>query len=269
MAQRLAIAGTGGRMGRALLDASAKFPDLSIVAALEQASSPLIGGDAGDLAASARGVKIGADVPAALKLADTLIDFTRPEGTLAHLAACRAAGVNMIIGTTGFSETQKQEIVAASDNIAIVFAANMSIGVNVALKLVEMATRALHERYDIEIVEAHHRMKVDAPSGTALMLGEVAAGVIGKPLAEIAAYARHGNTGERRQGDIGFAAIRGGDIVGEHTVMYAGDGERVEIRHIASSRTNFASGAMAAARFLAGRKSGLFDMQDVLGLRGS
>lgn len=254
-------------MGRALMDACGQFPDMSITAALEQASSPLIGHDAGELCASARGVTIAADVPEALKAADALIDFTRPEGTLAHVAACRATGVNMVIGTTGFSQAQKQAIADASRDIAIVFAANMSIGVNVALKLVDMTTRALHENYDIEIVEAHHKMKVDAPSGTALMLGEAAAGAIGKPLADIAAYARHGNTGERRKGDIGFAAIRGGDIVGEHTVMYAGEGERVEIRHIATSRTNFAAGALTAARFLAGRKSGLFDMQDVLGLR--
>lgn len=254
-------------MGRALMDACAQFPDMSITAALEQASSPLIGHDAGELSASARGVPIASDALAALKAADALIDFTRPEGTLAHLSACRAAGVNMVIGTTGFSQAQRQAIADASRDIAIVFAANMSIGVNVALKLVDLATRALHENYDIEIVEAHHKMKVDAPSGTALMLGEAAAGAIGKPLADIAAYARHGNTGERRKGDIGFAAIRGGDIVGEHTVMYAGEGERVEIRHVATSRTNFAAGALTAARFLAGRKSGLFDMQDVLGLR--
>lgn len=267
MEQRIAIAGAGGRMGRALLDAATHVSGLRVIAALEHPASPLVGRDAGELSTLARGVTVGADIPAALAVADVLIDFTRPEGTMTHLATCRSAGVNMIIGTTGFSDAQKQAIAAASGDIAIVFAANMSIGVNVALKLVDMATRALHENYDIEIIEAHHKMKVDAPSGTALMLGESAAAAIGKPLADVAAYARHGNTGERRKGDIGFAAIRGGDIVGEHTVMYAGDGERIEIRHIATSRTNFASGAMAAARFLAGRSKGLFDMQDVLGLR--
>jgi 4-hydroxy-tetrahydrodipicolinate reductase len=267
MIQRLAIAGAGGRMGRALLGASAAAPGLRVTAALEHPASALLGHDAGELSAPARGLTVIADISAALQVADVLIDFTRPEGTMAHLDACRVAGVNMVIGTTGFSAAQKQDIAAAAEDIAIVFAANMSIGVNVALKLVDMATRALHENYDIEIVEAHHKMKVDAPSGTALMLGDAAAGAIGKPLNDLAAYARHGNTGERRKGDIGFAAIRGGDIVGEHTVMYCGDGERIEVRHIATSRTNFASGAMAAARFLAGKRKGLFDMQDVLGLR--
>lgn len=264
---KLAIAGAGGRMGRALLEAAGNWPDARVTVALEHAGSPLVGRDAGELAAAARGVVITSDFAAALPGADTLIDFTRPEGTLAHLAACRRFGLNAVIGTTGFSAEQRREIEAAAREIAVVFAPNMSIGVNVTLKLIDMATRALHAQYDIEIIEAHHKLKVDAPSGTALKMGEVAAAAMGRSLDEVGVFARHGVTGERKPGTIGFTAIRGGDIIGDHTVMYAGAGERIEISHKASSRSNFAQGALRAAQFLAGRKPGLFDMQDVLGLR--
>jgi 4-hydroxy-tetrahydrodipicolinate reductase len=265
MSVRLAIAGASGRMGRALIEAAARDPRVLIVALLDQASSPFAGHDGGALAAHCKGIPIGADIAAAVSQSDVFIDFTRPNGTLAHLAVCRAQKVNMVIGTTGFDESAKRAISEAGHDIGIVFAANMSIGVNVAVKLVEMATRVLHNHYDIEIVEAHHSKKVDAPSGTALMLGEAAAREIGKPLDTLAAYARHGHTGERQKGTIGFAALRGGDIVGEHTVMYAGEGERVEIRHVATSRSNFAQGALAAATFLAGKRTGLYNMGDVLG----
>ncbi|HEX4859227.1 MAG TPA: 4-hydroxy-tetrahydrodipicolinate reductase [Usitatibacteraceae bacterium] len=262
---RLAIAGGGGRMGRALIDAAASSGDLHVACILEHPASRLVGKDAGELSVHCRGLPIRADVAAAIPDADVLIDFTRPEGTLAHLAACRAAGVRMVIGTTGFSDAQLEAIADASRDIAIVRAGNMSIGVNVTLKLVEQATRAL-QGYDIEIIEAHHKMKVDAPSGTALMLGDAAATALGCSLAEITAPVRQGHTGERKAGSIGFSSIRAGDIVGEHTVLFAGDGERVEIRHVATSRGNFAKGALAAARFLVGKPSGLFDMRDVLEL---
>jgi 4-hydroxy-tetrahydrodipicolinate reductase len=266
VAIQLAIAGAGGRMGRALL-AAAEQPGITIAGALEHAASPLLGRDASELAANAKGIAITADLAKGLASATVLIDFTRPEGTLAHVAACRARGINMVIGTTGFSDAQKSEIEVASKNIAIVFAANMSLGMNVLVKLVEMASAALHQDYDIEIIEAHHKLKVDAPSGTALMLGEAAAKAMGKSLGEVGVFARHGVTGERTKGSIGFTAIRGGDIVGDHTVMYAGTGERIEITHRSSSRANYSEGALRAARFLEGRKSGLFDMRDVLGLK--
>ncbi|MEP7156473.1 MAG: 4-hydroxy-tetrahydrodipicolinate reductase [Betaproteobacteria bacterium] len=266
MTIKLAIAGAGGRMGRMLLEAAALQPAFAISGALEHAASPLLNKDAGELSANARGVVIHADLAAAIKGAHVLIDFTRPEGTLQHIAACRKLGVNMVIGTTGFTAEQKKEIEAASNDIAIVFAANMSLGMNVLMHLVEMASKALHEQYDIEIIEAHHKMKVDAPSGTALALGEAAARAIGKSLDDIAVYNRHGVTGERKPGTIGFTAIRGGDIIGDHTVMYAGTGERIEISHKSSSRATYAQGALRAAAYLQGRKSGLFDMRDVLGL---
>lgn len=263
---KLAIAGTGGRMGRALMDAAAAHSGMTISGALEHASSPLLGRDAGEISAHAKGIVITSDLAAGLAHATVLIDFTRPEGTLAHLNACRTHGVNMVIGTTGFTTGQKREIDAASKEIAIVFAANMSLGMNVVVKLVEMASVALHQEYDIEVIEAHHKLKVDAPSGTALMLGEAAARAMGKSLDEIGVYAREGAVGERKSGSIGFSAIRGGDIFGEHTVMFAGTGERIEITHKSSSRANYAQGALRAALFLAGQKAGLFDMRDVLGL---
>ena len=264
---RLAIAGVGGRMGRALLGAVAEVPGASICGALEHVTSPLLHTDAGLLSCNATGIVVTGDLDVALASADMLIDFTRPEGTLTHLAACRRLGVNMVIGTTGFTPEEKKQIETAAKEIAIVFAPNMSVGVNVMLKLIALATSALHEQYDIEIIETHHKMKVDAPSGTALQLGEVAAQAMGKSLNEIAVFDRHGVTGERKSGTIGFTAIRGGDVIGDHTVMFAGAGERIEISHKSSSRTNYAQGAMRAASFLATKKSGLYDMSDVLGIR--
>ena len=266
MTINLAIAGAGGRMGRMLLEAAAMQPAFAISGALEHAASPLLNKDAGDLSANARGILIQSGLHSGLANANVLIDFTRPEGTLQHVAACRTLGINMVIGTTGFTAVQKQEIETAAQDIAIVFAANMSLGMNVLTHLVEMASKALHEQYDIEIIEAHHKMKVDAPSGTALMLGESAAAAMGKSLDEIGVFERHGVTGERKPGSIGFSAIRGGDIIGDHTVMFAGTGERIEISHKSSSRSTYAQGALRAAAFLQGRKSGLFDMRDVLGL---
>ncbi|BCT66884.1 4-hydroxy-tetrahydrodipicolinate reductase [Nitrosospira sp. NRS527] len=265
---KIAIAGSSGRMGRALLEAIAQAPGMQLSAALERTGSPFLGRDAGELAGAPCGIAITDDVAPGLRATDVLIDFTRPEGTLAHLAACRAAGVKMVIGTTGFSAEQKEELKAASKDISIVFAPNMSVGVNVTFKLLETAAKALNLNtgYDIEIIEAHHRHKVDAPSGTALQMGEVIAGALGRELSEIAVYAREGNTGERAPGTIGFATVRGGDIVGDHIVMFAGTGERIEISHKAGSRATFAEGALRAAQFLADRQSGLFDMQDVLGL---
>jgi 4-hydroxy-tetrahydrodipicolinate reductase len=213
------------------------------------------------------GIAISANLPTGLNHAHALIDFTRPEGTLAHLAACRALGVNAVIGTTGFSDVQKQQIAEMAKDIAIVMAPNMSVGVNVTLKLLEMAAKALNTGYDIEIIEAHHRHKIDAPSGTALKMGEVIADALGRDLKDCAVYARHGVTGERDPSSIGFATIRGGDIVGDHTVLFAGTGERIEISHKSSSRVSYAEGSLRAVRFLQGRKTGLFDMADVLSLK--
>lgn len=263
----IAIAGSAGRMGRILLETVVQAPDMRLSAALERPGSPYLGKDAGELIGAPCGMNVTDDFTAALAGSHVLIDFTRPEGTLAHLAVCRAKGVKMVIGTTGFSVEQKAQLKAAAQDIAIVFAPNMSVGVNVTFKLLEMAARVLNEGYDIEILEAHHRHKVDAPSGTALGMGEVIAQALGKNLAELAVYDRKGTTGERLPATIGFTSVRGGDIVGDHTVMFAGTGERIEITHKASSRATFAVGALRAARFLAGKQSGLFDMQDVLELR--
>ena len=263
----IAIAGSSGRMGRALLEAVAQAPDMRLAAALERAGSPFAGKDAGELFGAPCGVAISEDMGAALKGSSALIDFTRPEATLAHLKICRELGVNIVIGTTGFTPEQKALIADAGRDIGVVFAPNMSVGVNLSLKLLDMAARVLNEGYDIEIVEAHHRHKVDAPSGTALRMGEVVAAALGRDLAECAVYGREGVTGERSPSTIGFATVRGGDIVGDHTVLFAGTGERIEITHKASSRATFALGALRAARFLAQRGKGSFDMQDVLGLR--
>ena len=267
MPQRVCIAGAGGRMGRMLLEAVSAEPALTLAGALEHAQSPLNGKDAGELVGAGKGVVISSDVNAVLSQCDVLIDFTRPEGTLDHLAACRKHGVKAVIGTTGFSAEQKRNITAVAQDIAVVFAPNMSVGVNVTLKLIELAARTLGESYDIEIIEAHHKLKVDAPSGTALVMGEVAAGALGKKLDDIGVFERHGVIGERTAGTIGFSAIRGGDIIGDHTVMFAGTGERIEISHKSASRANYALGAIRAALFLAGKKTGLYDMQDVLGLK--
>ena len=264
--QRVAIAGASGRMGRALVEAVTASSDLVLAGALDVAGSPGIGSDATEFLGRKSGVIVSADLRAGLAQADVLIDFTRPEGTLAHLAVCRELGVNAVIGTTGFSPAQKAEIASHAERIAVVMAPNMSVGVNVVMKLLDVAARALDESYDIEIVETHHRLKVDAPSGTALQIGEVVAAARGTTLDADAVYARHGETGARRGGSIGFAALRGGDIVGDHTVLFAGGGERIEITHRSSSRANYAQGSLRAARFLAGRKSGLYGMAQVLGL---
>jgi 4-hydroxy-tetrahydrodipicolinate reductase len=253
-------------MGRALIEAVFQSPDFRLHAALERPDSPLLGKDAGELLGSPCGVPIEADLQAALAGSDVLIDFTRPEGTLHHLQACAAHGVKMVIGTTGMSAEQKAMIADAANRVAVVFAPNMSVGVTLVLKLLDTAARVLQEGYDIEIVEAHHRHKVDAPSGTALRMGEVIARAIGRELSEVAVYGREGVTGERNPRTIGFATVRGGDIVGDHTALFAGIGERIEITHKASSRATFALGALRAARFLAGKERGLYDMQDVLGL---
>ena len=267
MTQHIAICGSSGRMGRALVEAIAQSADLRLHAALERADSPFIGRDAGELVGSPNGVHVGADLDAALRGADVLVDFTRPEGTMVHVDACARHGVKLVIGTTGFSAEQKARIALASEKVSMVMAPNMSVGVNVAFRLLDLAARALGDGYDVEIVEAHHRHKVDAPSGTALRMGEVVAAALGRDLSADAVYGREGVTGERRPSTIGFATVRAGDIVGDHTVMFGGIGERVEITHKASSRATFAMGALRAARFLAGKPSGLYDMQDVLGLR--
>jgi 4-hydroxy-tetrahydrodipicolinate reductase len=263
----VAVAGSSGRMGRMLIEAVLGNADLRLAAALEQPGHPQVGKDAGELIGAPCGVMIADKVEAALKTSHVLVDFTRPEGTLSHLALCRRLGIKMVIGTTGFDDEQKNSIAAAAREIAIVFAPNMSVGVNVTLKLIEVAALALGDACDIEIIEAHHRHKVDAPSGTALRMGEVAAQALGHSLAECAVYDRHGVTGERRKGAIGFATVRGGDLVGDHTVLFAGTGERVEITHRATNRTTYAQGALRAAQFLMDRGNGLFDMQDVLGLK--
>jgi 4-hydroxy-tetrahydrodipicolinate reductase len=242
---KIAVAGSSGRMGKMLIDAINASDDCELAGQLD----------------------IGIDIHAELQNADYLIDFTRPEGTMAHLAVCKELGVKMVIGTTGFSDAEKAEINAASKEIAIMMAPNMSVGVNVTLKLLEMAAKAMSTGYDIEIIEAHHRHKVDAPSGTALKMGEVIAGALGRDLKDCAVYAREGVTGERHPSSIGFATIRGGDIVGDHTVLFAGTGERIEITHKSSSRETYAQGSLRAVRYLAMQKAGMFDMFDVLGLK--
>jgi len=264
---KIAIAGASGRMGRMLIEAVLQLPDATLVGALDHASCSVLGADAGAFLGKKTGVMITADLANGLRDAEYLIDFTRPEGTMLHLAACATHGVKMIIGTTGLSTEQIAQLKTASSKIAIVFAPNMSVGVNVTLKLLEVAAKMLDTGYDIEIIEAHHRHKVDAPSGTALKMGDVIAGALGQSLKDVAVYAREGHTGERKPGSIGFATIRGGDIVGDHTVLFAGDGERIEISHKSSSRQSYAQGSIRAARFLENKTSGLFDMQDVLGLR--
>jgi 4-hydroxy-tetrahydrodipicolinate reductase len=264
---KIAIAGSGGRMGRALLEAVLASAEAELAAALEVAGSEYLGKNAAELVGGKNTTVISADVDKNLAGCGVLIDFTRPEGTLAHLAACRRLGVNMVIGTTGFNEAQKQVIADAAHEIAIVMAPNMSVGTNLVFKLADMAARVLKDDYDVEIIEAHHRHKVDAPSGTALHIGGIVANALGRNLDDCAVYGREGVTGERKAQTIGFATVRGGDIVGEHTVMFAGPGERVEIIVRSASRATYAGGALRAARFLAAKKNGMFDMQDVLGLR--
>ena len=264
---KVVIAGATGRMGHALIEGVLNDSELVLHGALDRDGSPQLGRDAGEQFGQSTQVKLTSDVDAALKGADVLIDFTRPEASMHYLAACRAHKVKHVIGTTGFSEAQRASIEDAAKEIAIVFAPNMSVGVTLLINLVEQAARVLNEGYDIEIVEMHHRHKVDAPSGTALRLGEAAAHGLGQQLKDCAVYAREGVTGEREPGKIGFATMRGGDVVGDHTVVLAGIGERVELTHKASSRATFAQGALRAAKYLDGHFSGLFDMRDVLGLR--
>lgn len=266
-ATRIGIVGAGGRMGRMLIEAVLKGEGVVLGAAFDVPGSPAIGKNAGELVGLPADVLITDDVAAGLKQIDVLIDFTRPQGTLVHLELCRQAGVGMVIGTTGFEADGKAAIAAAARDIPVVFAPNMAVGVNVVFKLLDMAARIMNQGYDIEVLEAHHRMKIDAPSGTALRMGEVVAAALGRDLEECAIYGREGVTGERDPSTIGFATVRGGDIVGDHTVMFCGIGERVEITHKASSRMPYALGSLRAARFMAGHKNGLFDMQDVLGLR--
>ena len=264
---KIAVAGASGRMGRTLVDAVLRDATLDLAAALEIKGNAHVGKDAGELAGSPCGVKITDDVASALKRCEVLVDFTRPAGTMAHVAACRKQGVRLVIGTTGFDEAQKKDIAGAARDIAIAWSPNFSVGVNVAFRLLDVAAKALGKGYDVEIVEAHHRHKVDAPSGTALRMGEVVAGALGRELKQCAIFGREGVTGERKDETIGFATVRGGDLVGEHSVMFIGSGERVEIAHRATSRANFANGALRAARFLMSRPNGLYDMADVLGFK--
>jgi 4-hydroxy-tetrahydrodipicolinate reductase len=264
----VAIAGAAGRMGRHLLEACHSIEGMRCTVASEHPDSPFIGADTGELAGIGRlNVPIAADLAPLVERFDLLIDFTRPAATLAHLAICQTAGKAMIIGTTGLSADQKAAITRAAETIPIMFAPNMSVGVNLCFKLLELAARVLGDGVDIEIIEAHHRHKVDAPSGTALAMGQVIAKTLDRDLEHCAVYGRQGVTGERDRATIGFATVRAGDIVGEHTVLFADVGERLEITHRASSRMTFAKGAARAAVWLSGRGPGLFDMQDVLGLR--
>lgn len=264
---KIAIAGAGGRMGRALIEAVLRTDDLELGGAFDVDGSAALGRDAGEGIGRVSGVAVSADFSAAIAAGDCMIDFTRPEGTLRHLDACVQQGKAAVIGTTGFSAADKAAIEAAAQRIPVVFAPNMAVGVNVTFKLAEMAARILGDDYDVEIIEAHHRHKVDAPSGTALRLGEVVAQALGRDLDTVAQHGREGLTGERDRKTIGFHAVRGGDIVGEHTVLYAGEGERVEVTVRSSSRMTYAVGALRAARFLKDKKTGLYDMWDVLGLR--
>jgi len=264
---KIAVAGASGRMGRMLIEAIRNASDAELAGALDVAGAPGLGADASAFLGQDSGVLITDKLEQGLANADYLIDFTRPEGTLKHMEYCAAHGIKMIVGTTGFDDAGKAAIAAAAEKTAIVFAPNMSVGVNVTMKLLELAAKSFAEGYDIEIIEAHHRHKVDAPSGTALQMGEVVARALGRDLKEVGVFAREGVTGERDPSSIGFATIRGGDIVGDHTVLFAGIGERIEISHKSSSRVTYAHGSLRAARFLAGRDTGLYDMQDVLGLR--
>ncbi|CAN7604590.1 4-hydroxy-tetrahydrodipicolinate reductase [Pseudoduganella sp. LjRoot289] len=262
----IAIAGAGGRMGRMLVEAVQNAPDARLAGALDVPGAPGLGQDAAAFLGKPAGVAIESDLAKGLAGAQVLIDFTRPEGTLEHVAYCAEHGIKLVIGTTGFDEAGKAAIAEAAKKTAIVFAPNMSVGVNVTLKLLQMAAKNLNVGYDIEIVEAHHRHKVDAPSGTALKMGEVIADALGRDLKECAVYAREGVTGPRDPSSIGFATIRGGDIIGDHTVLFAADGERIEISHKSSSRVSYANGSLRAARFLADKTVGLYDMNDVLSL---
>lgn len=262
---RIAIAGANGRMGRMLIEAVLNCEHLELTVALDHSGAEAIGQDAGTFLGKKTGIIISDDLTL-LAQADCLIDFTRPAGTLQHVAACVKHNCKLIIGTTGFSEEEKAQITAASEKVAIVFAPNMSVGVNVTLRLVEIAAQLMQQGFDAEIFEAHHRNKVDAPSGTALAMGEAVAKSWGVELNEVADWARHGETGARKDGNIGFSVVRGGDIIGDHTVLFCGDGERIEITHRSSSRTTYAQGSLRAADFLKGKDKGLYSMQDVLNI---
>jgi 4-hydroxy-tetrahydrodipicolinate reductase len=260
--------GAAGRMGKTLIEAVQQTPGAGLTAAVDRPDSTLVGADAGELAALGRiGVPLSGDLDRVVDEFDVLIDFTHPTVTLKNLAFCRKHNKAMIIGATGFSVEEKQLLAEAGKDIPIVFAANFSVGVNLCLKLLDTAARVLGDDVDIEITEAHHRHKVDAPSGTAVRMGEVIADALGRNLKEVAVYGREGQTGARARETIGFATVRAGDIVGDHTVLFAAEGERVEITHKASSRMTFAKGAVRAALWLDGREPGLYDMQDVLDLR--
>ena len=265
---RIAITGAGGRMGRTLIQCVHEAPGATVTAAVERPESSLLGSDAGELAGIGKlGVPVVGDLGQVLDAFDVLIDFTAPAATAANIELCRKAGKRIVIGTTGLSDEQKAALRAAAGEMPIVFAANYSVGVTVSLKLLELAAKTFGDTVDIEIVEAHHRHKVDAPSGTALAMGEVVADALGRDLKKVAVYGREGHTGPRARETIGFETIRGGDIVGDHNVMFIGEGERVEIRHVATSRSNFANGAVRAAIWVAEQPAGLYDMLDVLSLR--
>ena len=270
MALKVAIAGAGGRMGQTLIAAVLASDDLVLASAVDVEGSAFIGRDAGERIGRQTGLRVASDIDAAVRAADVFIDFTRPAGTMAHVAACVRHRVGAVIGTTGLDASQTAELAAAAKTIPIVHSPNMSVGVNVLVKLVEDAARALGDAYDVEILEMHHKNKVDAPSGTALHLGRAAAAGRDIDLESSAVYAREGDVGARKPGTIGFATLRGGDVVGEHTVIFAGAGERVELTHRATSRQNFAAGALRAARFVADKRNadvaGLFDMRNVLAL---
>ena len=263
---RIAVAGASGRMGRMLVEAVLDAPGCTLAGALDVSGSPALGQDAGAFLGRATGVTTTDDLDAVLAASQVLIDFTRPEGTLRHLEACAARGVALVIGTTGFSAEQKAAIGAGAQRTAVFMSPNMSVGVNVVMRLLEQAAKAFSHGYDIEIIEAHHRNKIDAPSGTALAMGEVVAKALGRNLADNAVFGREGVTGVRDPSTIGFATVRGGDIIGDHTVLFAGIGERIEITHKSSSRATYAQGSLRAARFLAHSGPGLYDMNDVLGL---
>ena len=264
---RVGVNGAGGRMGKTLIQACIEHPDTQLCAAFEIASSSAIGQDAGvNAGIESQGVTINSELANHTSEFDVLIDFTIPECTMQSLETCLNSSKSMGIGTTGLDESQKQKLKEAGNKISIVFAPNMSVGVNLCLELLQTAAKTLGDEYDVEIIEAHHKHKVDAPSGTALRMGEVVAESLGRNLKDCAVYGREGHTGERDKKTIGFETIRAGDIVGDHTVIFAGTGERVEITHKASSRMTFAQGAMRAASWLSSKSSGLYDMQDVLGL---
>jgi len=265
---RIAVVGASGRMGLCLIKAAELSEKTSLTVAISRAGSDVIGRDAGEISGIGRlDVAVQDDLSAVMDQFDALIDFTRPDISMEYIELCRKAGKTVIIGTTGYSEAQKAKMSEAAKEIAIVFAPNMSVGVNLSLKLLEMTAKVMGDYTDIEVIEAHHRHKVDAPSGTALRMGEVVADALGRDLKNCAIYGREGDTGERDRKTIGFSTIRAGDIVGEHTVMFADEGERVEITHKATSRMTFANGAVRAAVWLKEQKNGLYDMQDVLGLK--